>query len=129
MHPLIRRRQGTGTLYQDNRGRVPRSSVRRLPRTPSTFPRGQNQHRAWQQTSDAPDHVHFAEFARAAQEATSLLLDMLREVGAWVQRCRRWREPLPPDFVGELGELLDWYLVLYTVGLVDSRGVWLGPRA
>ena len=80
------------------------------------------------QTDDVPEHVNLAEIAAAAVHATGLLLELLRDIGAWVQHCRRWREPLPKDVVGELGELLDWYFVLYTVGLVDSRGAWLGPR-
>ncbi len=127
-HPLIRRRSGTGALYADNLGRVPRSSVRRLPRGKSQFPRAETKDRPWMQTDDVPDHVELAEIAQAAAKAAGMLLELLRDVGAWVQHCRRWREPLPKEVVNELGELLDWYVVLYTVGLVDSRGAWLGSK-
>ena len=127
-HPLIRRRSGTGGLYSDNLGRVPRSSVRRLPRGKSQFPRAATKDRPWMQNDEVPDHVELAEIAEAAAKAAGLLIELLRDVGMWVQHCRRWREPLPRDVVGELGELLDWYFVLHTVGLVDSRGAWLGPR-
>ena len=125
---MIRRRHGTGALYADNLGRAPRSSVRRLPRGKSQFPRGETKDRPWMQTDEVPEHVDFAEIAEAAAKATGMLLELLRDIGAWVQHCRRWREPLPRDVVNELGELLDWYFVLYTVGLVDSRGAWLGPK-
>ncbi len=80
------------------------------------------------QTDEVPEHVELAEIAEAATKAAGMLLELLRDIGAWVQHCRRWREPLPRDVVVELGELLDWYFVLYTVGLVDSRGAWLGPK-
>ena len=125
---MIRRRAGTGVLYADNLGRVPRSSVRKLPRAASQFPRGENKKRAWMQSDDVPSHVEFAEIAEAAMQAAGLLLELLRDIGMWVQHCRRWREPLPREVVNELGELLDWYFVLYTIGLVDSRGAWLGPK-
>ena len=127
-HPLIRRRSGTGALYADNLGRVPRSSVRRLPRGKSQFPRVPTNERPWMQGDEVPDHVELAEIAAAAVKAAGLLMELLRDVGAWVQHCRRWREPLPREVRDELGELLDWYMVLYTVGLVDSRGAWLGPK-
>ena len=65
-HPLIRRRSGTGALYADNLGRVPRSSVRRLPRGKSPFPRAETKDRPWMQTDDVPEHVAFAEIAEAA---------------------------------------------------------------
>lgn len=80
------------------------------------------------QMEDVPEHVDLAEIAEAATQAAGMLLELLRDVGGWVQHARRWREPLPREIVVELGELLDWYVVLYTVGLVDSRGVWLGPK-
>ena len=127
-HPLIRRRTGTGALYADNLGRVPRSAVRRLPRGKSHFPRVPKNERPWMQSDKVPDHVELREIAAAATKAAGMLLELLRDVGAWVQHCRRWRERLPREVVGELGELLDWYMVLYTVGLVDSRGAWLGPK-
>ena len=127
-HPMIRRRHGTGALYADNLGRAPRSAVRRLARGKSAFPRAQTKDRPWAQTDDIPAHVELAEFAAAAVKSAAMLMELLRDVGAWMQHCRRWREPLPRDVVVEMGELLDWYLVLYTVGLIDSRGAWLGPR-
>lgn len=115
-------------MYADNLGRAPRSAIRRLPRGKSQFPRTSNRNRPWMRQDDVPEHVDLHEFLEAAGEAAGMLLELLREVGMWVQRCKRWREPLPREVVQELGELLDWYFILYTVGLIDSRGAWLGPK-
>jgi hypothetical protein len=130
-HPLFRVRQGTGQLYRDNRPRLPRSAIRRMPRGASPFPRKSNRERPWaQEGADEPmelDHVELAELIEAAQQAAHALIDLLHDVGSFVQRCKRQRQRLPREVLEDMGDLLDWYLVLHTVGLVDSRGVWLGP--
>lgn len=114
-------------MYVDNLGRAPRSSVRRLPRGKSKFPRGSNTDRPWMRADRVPEHVDLESIAKAATQVAGMLLELLRDVGTWVEHCRRWREPLPHDVTDELGELIDWYLILYTVGLIDRRGAWLGP--
>ena len=128
-HPLIRIRSGTGQFYADNRRRLPRSAVRRMPRGASGFPRGDNQKRPWlAETADEPvplANVSLDEIIAAARQAAHLLIDLLQDVGSYVQRCRRRREPMPREIVDDMGDLLDWYLVLHAVGVVDSRGVWL----
>lgn len=116
-------------MYADNVGRAPRSAVRRLPRGKSKFPRGSNTDRPWMRGDRVPESVELQEIASAATEVAGMLLELLRDVGTWVQHARRWREPVPRDVVEQLGELLDWYVILYTVGLIDRRGVWLGPSA
>lgn len=127
MSQMFRRRSGTGTMYADNSAR-PAKNRRGKRRT--RMQRGDNRDRAWAQEDDPNDPLlHPADMETllaVAREAAESLMDLLREVGGWVVRSQRWRQPLPREIVQELGDLLDWYLILHTIGLVDRRGVWLG---
>jgi hypothetical protein len=125
MKQMFRRREGTGGMYADNRRRPPRA-VRRLPRK-SSMMRGDNRQRPWLQEGEdiSLDHIDLAQLVQAATTAAGQLLDLLEDVGRYLQRCRRWRQRIPGDVLKDMGDVLDWYLVLFTVGLVDRQGVWL----
>ena len=128
---MFRRREGTGALYADNRRRAPRSTIRRTSRI-SGMARGSNTQRPWLQEGDPEstdlEHVDLPELIEATRVAAGMLLELLEDVGAYVQRCRRWRQPMTPAVAADMGDLLDWYVVLFTVGIVDRQGVWLAKR-
>lgn len=129
---MFRRREGTGALYADNRRRAPRSTIRRTARV-SGMTRDSNTQRPWQLESDADalslDHVSIADLIEATRLAAGILLELLEDVGAHVQRCRRWRKLMSPAVIEDMGDLLDWYVVLFTVGVIDRQGVWLANRS
>lgn len=79
------------------------------------------------EADDAVDlsHVDLQRVLAAAQAAAGQLLDLLEDCGKYVQRCRRLRQRIPGDVMSDMGDLLDWYVVLFTVGMVDRQGVWL----
>lgn len=135
---MFRRREGTGALYADNRRRAPRSPIRRSERQ-SAMPRGTNVLRPWLQeepvlggwSAETLPHLDTADLSQlveATRAAAGILFELLEGVGEYLQRCRRRREPLDAAVVAEMGDLLDWYIVLFTVGVVDRRGVWLAGR-
>lgn len=127
---MFRRREGTGAMYADNRRRSPRNGLRRAERT-STMQRASNRDRPWMQDAPEPealDAIDLAQLLEAARSPGHVLLGLLQDVGTYVQRCRRQRQRMPREVLEDMADLLDWYLVLYTVGLCDSRGVWLGQR-
>ncbi|MFZ4578496.1 MAG: hypothetical protein ACOYOB_08895 [Myxococcota bacterium] len=126
MNQMFRRREGTGAMYADNRRRAPRSLVRHKRR--SGMFRGPNRDRPWAQESDDPeplDHVDLAQLIVAARQVASTLLGLLEDVGGYMQKCRRTRQSMAPEVMADMGDLLDWYLVLYTIGLIDRQGRWL----
>lgn len=130
MHVMFRRREGTGAMYADNRRRAPRSVLRRGPRR-SAMSRGPNSERPWMKETDdaeALETVDLPQLIEAVGAGTHVLLDLLQDVGGYVHKCKRWRQRMPAEVVTDMADLLDWYVVLYTVGLIDSRGVWLGPK-
>lgn len=129
MKQMFRRREGTGGMYADNRRR-PQRSVRRMPRK-SGMMRGDNRQRPWMQEGGdiVLDDIDLARLIEAATSAAGHLLDLLEDVGRYVQKCRRWRQRIPADVLKDMGDVLDWYLVLFTVGLVDRQGVWLAEGA
>ncbi len=115
-------------MYADNRHR-PTRSLRRLPRK-SGMPRADNSKRPWMQEGDEfpPGPIDLQRVLEAAHAAAGQLLDLLEDVGRYVQRCRRWRQRIPADVMLEMGDVFDWYVVLFTVGLVDRQGVWLAAE-
>ncbi len=127
-HPMIRRRSGTGGLYADNRSR--REAAERwrgahrshLPRLPTAG-------RLWGPSGAAggPQHFDLGALLVRSAEAVAALLDQLRDVGEEVTWCLRRRLRLTPQFLREMDEVLGWYVVLHTVGMLDRRGAWVGP--
>lgn len=128
MKQMFRRRQGTGGMYADNRRRPPRT-LRRMPRK-SNMPRADNSLRPWMQEGDEfpIGTIDLQRVLEAAHAAAGQLLELLEDVGRYVQRCRRWRQRIPADVLKDMGDVFDWYVVLFTVGLVDRQGVWLAPH-
>ncbi len=129
MTDMFRRRVGTGALYSNNRLRLPQSGFRRLPRRRASM-RGSNSPRPWQMTDEPPldlANVDFAQVASAARGHAQgqVLLDLLRDVGEFLQKCRRARARLHPAVAADMGDMLRWFLVLFTIGAVDSKGRWL----
>lgn len=124
MHPMFRTRTGTGALYCDNQQRPQRHD--RTPRR-SRHPRVANGGRPWAQQDEPLAPLEFAELQAQSQAVAAEMLALMAEIGQHVSDCLRRRKPLDPDLLRYDGEALDWYLVLYTLGLLDRQGHWLGP--
>lgn len=124
MHPMFRTRTGTGALYSDNQQRQPR--VERTPRR-SRHPRLANGARLWAQEEGPETPVDFADFHARSRAVAEEMLALMGDIGAHVSHALRRREPLPSDLLHYDGEALGWFMVLYTLGLLDRQGHWLGP--
>lgn len=93
--------------------------------------RSANDQRPWARKDGPLEPIAFdltAMLDKVMREAQELV-GLLRDVGEEVQFCLRRRHRLDPEFLSEFTEILDWYVVFHTVGLVDRRGVWLGPSS
>ena len=124
VHPLFRTRTGTGALYADNRERqLPVGQSQRR----SRHLRLPNRGRMWALEEGPPPAVDLAALQSRTRSIASEMLLMMRDVGALITLCLRRREPLPAGFLLHEHEALGWYLVLYTIGLLDRQGHWLGP--
>lgn len=124
MHPMFRTRTATGALYSDNRDRTP--ALERTPRR-TRHPRLANGERLWAQ-SDAPaDPLAAIDELGVSQAMASEMLELMADIGAHVSFCLRRREPLPAELLAHGAAALDWFIVLYSVGLLDRQGHWLGP--
>ncbi len=126
MPPMIRRRVGTGALYADNAPRRVRSSVHRGTRR-SRMARVSTEGRPWSATTGDPIAFDFNTLLKQTQEQIQDILAMFAWVGEVVGFCTRRRERMDAQTKADADQWLEWYLVLYTVGLLDRRGVWLGP--
>lgn len=124
MHPMFRTRTGTGALYGDNQQRG-----ERLERTQrrSRHPRLANGSRLWSQDEPPAPQLDYAELAAQSQAIATEMLELMREIGLHVTFSLRRREPLPAELLRHDGEALGWFFVLYTLGLLDRQGHWLGP--
>jgi hypothetical protein len=125
MPPTVRVRTGTGTLYTDNSirdraGQFPRTARR------GRFSRLPNHDRLWVQGDEGPIQLDWKGLVTQMLREVGDLLDLMRDVGAEFQFCLRRRHHLDPEFLADYAEVIDWFVVFYTVGLVDRRGAWLG---
>lgn len=125
MPPTIRVRTGTGTLYTDNSSRDRAGQFRKAVRR-SRFSRLPNGERLWVQGDAGPIQVDWQGLVTQMLRDVSDLLDLIRDVGSELQHCQRRRQRLDADFVADYSEVISWFVVFHTVGLVDRRGVWLG---
>lgn len=125
MPPTIRVRTGTGSLYTDNSSRDRAGQFHKAARR-SRFSRLPNGERLWVQGDAGPIQVDWKGLVTQMLREVSDLLELIRDVGGELQHCLRRRQRLDPDFVADYAEVISWFVVFHTVGLVDRRGAWLG---
>ena len=93
--------------------------------------RGNNRQRAWMDggfpgpVTASPDMSDLQGWLTHLASVAHGLLDAVREVGHDVQRCRRLRQAMPQEVLKHHGDALDWYIVLWVVGVIDRQGVCL----
>lgn len=121
---MFRIRTGTGALYADN---GPRRPILDQGQRRSRHPRLPNRSRPWALEEGPAPPMDLAALQAQTRDVAGEMLQLMREVGAVISVCLRRRERLPPAFAAQESEAVGWFFVLYTLGLLDRQGHWLGP--